>query len=237
MKQGMATVEEMKASLGLTNYKELKNLTKQFASDELAPDAYVDRAAALFEGGYGDIDFWLFLPALLVSCPNQTSAGQALRYVDDLRAAHEASTAPSAPSTSWTAPPPLAAPGNNVPAAAYSSSLVAPRAAIRPVGMAIQPIVSRPGGAQQQAKGKSAWGSSGASSVVRAKASPVSVAVAAANQTPQSGTATAFMAKEAKLQNQQNQAGNNSAKATPGGGQSKKKKKKSAELRALAFGK
>ena len=243
MKQGMITVEEMKASLGLSNYKDLKNLTKQFASDELAPDAYVDRAAALFEGGYGDSDFWIFLPALLVSCPNQTSAAQALRYVDDLRAAHQASTAPSVTSTNWTAPPPLTAPssspGNNVPVYGYHASAIAPRAPIRPVGVAMQPIISRPGGVAQQAKNKSAWGGSGASSVVRAKASPVSVTVAAANQAPQSGTATAFMAKETKLQNhQQNQEGHNaSAKATPGGGQSKKKKKQSAELRALAFGK
>ena len=240
MKQGMATVEEMKASLGLTNYKELKNLTKQFASDELAPDAYVDRAAALFESGYGDADFWLFLPALLVSCPNQTSAAQALRCVDDLRAAHQASTAP-APTTSWTAPPPLSSGNDAFATASYSHRSAvaqAPRAAIRPVGVAIQPTSSRSVPHGTQGKNKGAWGSSGASSVIRAKASPVSVAVAAANQTPQSGTATSFMAKESKLQNQTSatSTGSNSTKALPAGGQSKKKKKQSAELRALAFG-
>ena len=198
----------------------------------------MDRAAALFDSGYGDSDFWHFLPALLISCPNQASAGQALRYVEDLRAAHRASAVPS-PTTSWTAPPPLSASSGNGlahPASAYQRSSVAqaPRAAIRPVGVAIQPVTSLP--LPQGARNKGAWGSTGASSVVRAKASPVSVAVAAANQNPQNGTATAYMAKESKLQSQRNHA----SKATPGipgGGQSKKKKKQSAELRALAFGK
>ncbi|KAI2489012.1 zinc finger protein [Fragilaria crotonensis] len=220
--------------------KKNSNLTKQFAADEIAPEAYVDRAAALFDSGYGDSDFWHFLPALLISCPNQTSAGQALRYVDDLRSAHQASTAPS-PTTSWTAPPPLSASSGNLstnPASAYQRSSVPPppRAAIRPVGMAIQPITSLPvpNGAQGNSKG--AWGNTGASSVVRAKASPVSVAVAAANQNPQNGTATTYMAKESRLQSQRNHATKPSP-GIPGGGQNKKKKKQSAELRSLAFGK
>jgi hypothetical protein len=66
---------------------------------------------------------------------------------------------------------------------------------------------------------------------VRAKSSPVSVTLAAANQTPQTGTATAFMAKKKKLQTQaqfSNTSGGNS--------KNKREKAQSDELRALAFG-
>ena len=68
--------------------------------------------------------------------------------------------------------------------------------------------------------------------MVRAKASPGSVAVAAANQGPQGGSATKFMAKQSKQQAAANQ--NNGSKSN--GGNSQKKKKQKDELRALAFG-
>jgi hypothetical protein len=73
----------MKATLGPVNYKKLKGLTKDFAMDELAADAYVDHAAALFDQGYSDPDFWNFLPCLLESCPNEFTANQALQYMDN----------------------------------------------------------------------------------------------------------------------------------------------------------
>jgi hypothetical protein len=69
-----------------------------------------------------------------------------------------------------------------------------------------------------------AWGGESSSSVLRAKAKPGTVSVAAAQQGPQGGTATKFMAKECK---QAKQAG-----SVP----KKSKKKQNDELRALAFG-
>lgn len=78
-------------------------------------------------------------------------------------------------------------------------------------------------------KQTSAWGgATGASSVVRAKAPPGSVAVAAANTAPQTGSATKYMAREQKQK---------SAKAQQRQeGKGKGKKKQNSELRQLAFG-
>lgn len=231
LQQGQTTVEEMKGSLGLAKYKDLKNLTKEFAHDNLAPQAYVDHAAALFESGYGDADFWSFVPALLMSCPNQTSSAAALRYMEELRAALRARATP-APDISWSASPALPAPSRSTAPTPYygSAAARAPQAAHRRVGVATQPVSSRSGLNVGQGQKKSSWGGTGgASTAVRAKASPLSVSAAAANQNPQSGTATKFMAKEKKQQNHQ---ANSS-----GTGKTKKKKKEANELRALAFGK
>jgi hypothetical protein len=77
----------------------------------------------------------------------------------------------------------------------------------------------------------SAWGANGggASSALIIASAKGSVAVAAANQGPSSGTATKLMAKETKLMKQAAHA----APATPKNGTKKKKKN---ELRDLAFG-
>jgi len=93
LKQGTATVEEMKASLGTKTYKQLKALTRDFATDSIDPDAYVEQTAILF-GGDND-EFFRFVPALLMSCPNEDSAAKALRYIEDLRGAQIASTTKS----------------------------------------------------------------------------------------------------------------------------------------------
>jgi hypothetical protein len=71
-----------------------------------------------------------------------------------------------------------------------------------------------------------AWGGESSSSVMRAKAKPGTVSMAAAQQEPQRGTATKFMAKESK---QEKLTGANSGPKTS-------KKKQNDELRALAFG-
>jgi len=91
LQQGMATVDDIKTSLGQTKYKELKNLTKLFAADGLEPYEYVERAAFLFDGGDNE-DFWGFVPGLLMSCPNENSADIALQYMEELRAAQMSSS-------------------------------------------------------------------------------------------------------------------------------------------------
>jgi hypothetical protein len=101
---------------------------------------------------------------------------------------------------------------------------------ITPLGSVSQPIMSRP--APIPSKKNNAWGSGGKATVVRAKAPPGSVAVAAANQGPQGGTATKFMAKEQKKEAQTKTNNNNNSNKSV-----KKKNKQKDELRALAFGK
>mmetsp|Transcript_30448 Transcript_30448/g.50252 ORF Transcript_30448/g.50252 Transcript_30448/m.50252 type:complete len:845 (-) Transcript_30448:191-2725(-) len=235
--QGQATVEDMKASLGVMKYKDLKSLTRQFASDGLVPQAYVDHAAALFDDGYGDADFWNFVPPLLLSCPNQSSAATALRYMEDLGASISARAVP-APSISWSASPSLEASSNrSAVAKPYGAAIGrAPRAAVRPIGTATQAAHNRSGTNGMQSKQQSKWSGStgGASTAVMAKSSPMSVAVAAANQGPQTGTATKFMAKEKKQQAQHQQSNGGSGKDK---NKNKNKKKEKDELRALAFGK
>jgi hypothetical protein len=231
LQKGVATVEEMKASLGPTKYKQLKNLTKEFATDSLAPVAFVDHAASLFDGGYGDSEFWNFVPALLLSCPNQTSAANALRYMEGLRASATSHKSQSS-TTSWASSPVVQAdPISTVPASNFPS--------FNPTAMwnsstqaTILPVVqNRSSNIPTTAPGKkkSAWGGTGATSVQKFKAAPGTVAIAAANEQPQSGTATKFMAKLTKQQNQVNSSVVSGSKG--------KKKKENDELRALAFGK
>jgi hypothetical protein len=206
-----ATLEDMKATMGSVKYKALKRLTAEFASGSIDGHGYVDTAASLFDRGYGDSDFWKFLPTLLASCPNEYEAHQALQYMDNLkRMKHAASNAEAqqrsaqpvvaAAPASWNAPAP---------------SAVSSRPVIRP---------GRGGGKTNS------WGAGNVSSVVRAKAPPGSTAVAAAAAAakPSNASATKFMAKEAKQQTfQQANAGKNGKK---------KKGKQSDELRQLAFG-
>jgi hypothetical protein len=250
--QGKATVEQIKATLGSAKYKQLKALTKEFAADSLAPEAYVDHAASLFASGYADRDFWTFLPSLLASCPNEASARQASRYMEQLRqsqfmeskpAASVRATAGGSTGSGWSAPPTVttAPASSKFPPStpAVSSGRWASVSAVnrpRPVGVATPAASYRPAVAGSVgSKAKSAWGgsTSGASAVTRAKAPPGSVAVAAAQEGPQTGTATKFMAKQNKQQSKQDQQ----QQSTTTTSKKKNKKKQNAELRALAFGK
>ena len=203
------TVEDMKASLGPNKYKQLKRLTKEFATGDLSPEGYVDHSAALFDRGYADTDFWSYLPSLLESCPNQDSAQNALRYMTSIQRQQFATE--SRPKAMAAAPQPV-------------SQWAGGRATITPVASLSQPTTSR--SAPIASKKNSAWGSGGKATVVRAKAPPGSVAVAAASQGPQGGTATKFMAKQQKKESQAKTTNNNN-----------KKMKQKDELRALAFGK
>ena len=229
---GTVTIEEIKATLGTTRYKQLRSLTKEFAADALAPDAYVDHVAMLFDAGYADHDLWSFLPSLLDSCPNESSAREAKRYMDQLRLNQLSGMASNANATSmggWsTTKPSVAAATAATPAAASSWPAIGATAAaaqpIRPMGVAT-PALGR-SAASTPVKTHKAWGGESSSSVMRAKAKPGTVSMAAAQQEPQRGTATKFMAKESK---QEKLTG---AKSGP----KSSKKKQNDELRALAFG-
>jgi len=245
--QHNVTVEDMKASLGPAKYKQLKKLTKEFASGELAPDAYVDHSAALFDHGYGDQDFWIFLPTLLASCPNEHEANQASNYMDNLRRLRSGAITAESVSQSkgeqasdhlWSSTgPSISAESPSRPtvtqgqwssasarvAAAPSSAMTSSQPAGRYVAPP-PPVRTVPG------KKKAAWGGAGgASTIVRAKAPPGSVAVAAADAKPKTGTATKYMAQQSKQEKQQQQNSQASGKA-------KKKKSQKNELRQLAFG-
>jgi hypothetical protein len=117
----------MKASMGTARYKQLKKLTKEFVADALAPDAYVDHVASLFDSGYADHDLWSFLPSLLASLPNESSAQEAKRYMEQLRQNGTGSmTSHSNASNSaggWSTKPSVAAVGGP----SHSVELEAPR--------------------------------------------------------------------------------------------------------------
>jgi hypothetical protein len=213
------TVEDMKASLGTVKYKQLKNFTKEFAAGELAPDTYVDHAASLFDQGSADPDFWLFLPSLLASCPNQSSADQAVRYMENLRRMRngasnvEHARAPAqAPSPQWSSPEEAAAPPPARAEHAVPGAYVAPPP---------PPVPS-----SRLGKSKNAW-ASGTTASVKSENKSLTPSTAAA--TPAASTATtSYVAMETKQQNWQ-QAGGATAK------KGKKKNKQKNELRALAF--
>jgi hypothetical protein len=211
-----ASVEEMKASLGPNKFKQLKRLTKDFAESYLAPEGYVDQSAALFDKGYADPDFWSFLPSLLESCPNGQASEHALKYMTSLRRQQFEETKPAAKplgrplvgtvGQSWGAGPSLvAAPRVSEPAVVIRGNQQMPN------------VVA--------GKKKQAWGGNGSAAVVRAQAPSYAVGAAAATQGPNVGSATKFMARQAKQLTKAN-----SAVAGP------KKNKQNDELKALAFG-
>ena len=227
-----ATVGDMKTTMGSVKYKALKRMTAEFASGGLDGQSYVDQAASLFEQGYGDADFWKFLPSLLASCPNENDARRALEYMEDLkRMKNAASNAESARAATqqpargggWNAPP-------SVTATAPPIQMAAGWNARAPVAHA--PPIIRPGQSRVGAK-KNPWGTGPSPSVTRVKKTPpaLSVAAAAAAPTPM-GSATKFMAQEAKQQKWQQANGDSNNK----NGKKKKGKQKN-ELRDLAFGK
>ena len=225
-----ASIEEMKASLGPNKFKQLKRITRDFAEGDLSPEGYVDQCAAMFSKGYADPDFWSFLPSLIDSCPNEEASEHAMIYMTSLRRQQFEEKKPAtrgvgrAPvvGQSWGAGPAIvkgppssimmAAPRVVMPAAAGPRTVHPPQL----------PHVTMMAG-----KKKQAWGGTGAATVVRVKAPPGSVAAAAAAQGPTMGSATKFMAKQAKQQ----------TKANSGvGGPAKNKSKQKDELKSLAFG-
>jgi hypothetical protein len=225
------TLEEMKASLGPDRFKQLKRLTKNFSDSQISPEGYVDQTAALFDKGYGDSDFWSFVPSLLESCPNQDGSDRALNYMTSLKRqqynAQYQAVSRQQPAFAAPAPPAAASWGGNNsrnvmrPPPANTATATAARPLTQPMIGRVNNVVS--------SKKKNSWGGGGAPTVVRAKAAPGSVSAAVATQGPQGGSATKFMAKQQK---QQNYIANQQPKTT-----GKKKKKEKDELRALAFGK
>jgi hypothetical protein len=225
----------MKAALGPVNFKQLKKLTKSFAQEQLSPEGYIDQAAALFERGYEDQDFWSFLPSLLQSCPNQGSAQHALKYMNSLKRQQIQTDNRKAPPAYARASGTSSSQWNGATANASNvirqqvpphlpASYAAPRPLIQPVARAMRPQTI-------SSKKKSAWGADGKSKVVRTKAAPGSVGAAAAVQGPQGGSATKFMAKQQKKQQHAKNNNNNQQQNKA------KKKKQKNELRDLAFGK
>jgi hypothetical protein len=238
-----ATIEEMKASLGPNKFKQLKRLTKDFSESNLSPEGYVDQCAALFDRGYGDADFWSFLPSLLESCPNEDGAENALNYMQSLRRQHASrnytasntSTAAAAAtqSTGWSGGPSRAtvsAPSWGGGASAQIK--MAPPASKKTMGqrqtLTAAYAVGRAPNVIPSAKTKNSWGAGTATVVAGAKAGSGALSIAAATRGPQGGTATKFMAKQQKLLKKPQQQSNN--------GKTNKKKEKD-ELRSLAFGK
>jgi hypothetical protein len=85
---GTVEVENIKAYLGPPKYKQLKLLTRNFASNEIHSESFVDQALCLFDDGIRDEMFWHFLPDLIRSVPNEQNSRKALQYLDGLRQAY-----------------------------------------------------------------------------------------------------------------------------------------------------
>eukprot|EP00532_Pseudo-nitzschia_australis_P007865 CAMPEP_0168176138 /NCGR_PEP_ID=MMETSP0139_2-20121125/7587_1 /TAXON_ID=44445 /ORGANISM="Pseudo-nitzschia australis, Strain 10249 10 AB" /LENGTH=909 /DNA_ID=CAMNT_0008094755 /DNA_START=271 /DNA_END=3000 /DNA_ORIENTATION=- len=232
-----ATVEDMKASLGQKNFKQLKKLTKTFAQEALAPEGYIDQCSELFEKGYEDLDFWSYLPSLLESCPNQGSAQHALKYMNSLKrqqfesdnirpsSTFATSTAAKGASSQWN--------GNSSNKSNVMRKVMPPPPPA--YSGASRSLTQQVAGATlsqtMPSKKKATWGAGGKATIVRTKALPGSVGSAAAVQGPKGGSGTKFMAKEQKQHAKNNNNNNNPQQQKKG-----KKKKQKNELRDLAFG-
>jgi len=222
------TLRDMQASLGPAKYKKLKKFTREFAQGELDPDAYIDHAASLFDRGYSDSEFWKTIPLLVASCPNQSSANEALQYMESLRT----KSAPNVEPVNLMAAPETGNQWNAAPLNLTPQSFPTPSVVTRPAPPANRGKTTTTRYILPTGKKKGAWGNgAGAGPTIKqVKATaPVSVGSAVANQAPQGGTATKFMAKETKQQN----AAQNSASQQL---KNKNKKSQKAELRELAFG-
>lgn len=259
-------IEDMKASLGPKRFKQLKKFTREFAEDNLSPEGYVDQSAALFDRGYGDPDFWSFLPSLLESCPNEDASDRASNYMASIRRQqfavkqqqqqHQRKTNPTAGKSSWGGANKSAA--NNImrppPPSLAPSPIAAAAAAAAPPRTAASLVAGGGGGAQRYQyhpppppsshhvvvpakKKQNAWGGGQTATVVVAKTKAGSKGLAAAANSTQGGTATKFMAKQQKKQSQQQQQQQQSNQSNNNNKGGKKKKKANNELRNLAFGK
>mmetsp|Transcript_3312 Transcript_3312/g.4046 ORF Transcript_3312/g.4046 Transcript_3312/m.4046 type:complete len:261 (+) Transcript_3312:98-880(+) len=216
---GAAQVDKMKKTLGQAKYKELKKLTKQFATNDLDPESYVSSAVHLFEKGIEDEHFWEFVPSLISSCPNESSSKRAKRYLDSMRyPVFQAEQKQNRASTSNNASMNRSGSGNSGGWSDHVSS--------------IQNSFQR-----AQPKKKSAWAAASQTKKLSHNASAKinSSVVEGAREGPRKGTATKYMAKERAEEKKMKQI---ESEAQQGGtGKKKKATAKKNELRELAFGK
>ncbi len=213
---GEAQVEKMKRIMGQTKYKELKKLTKRFATNDIDPESYVSSAVHLFDKGIEDGHFWEFIPSLISSCPNESSSKRAKRYLDSMRypilqSEEKKASANSSANTNRNGS------GSNSRGGGWSDHV-----------NAIQNSFQR-----AQPQKKNAWAAAGQTKKVSSKISN-SVAEAAL-EGPRKGTATKYMAKERAEEKKMRQVESESQQGATG--KKKKATAKKNELRDLAFGK
>lgn len=97
-------LDKIKSILGSDGYKNLKNLTKDFAGGTLRPQEFVDLSASLFEQGVEDPNFILFMPNLIQSCPQGVNTARATSYLNTLAQQHHRRVqVPSNPTGSFPA--------------------------------------------------------------------------------------------------------------------------------------
>ena len=221
---GMDAKEQLaalKSILGPTNYKKLKKLTIDFASNVLAHEQYIDQAAETFPEGKKDADFWNFMPALIESCPDEGDGrnNKTFEYMATVRIAVDIDDG-------WAPPPP------QPPPPPMQTPLVA---SISRVSIHSTPRTSVYA-KKNKTKVKNSWGSnSSVKSIATNTKLPngMSVVKDAMREPTQRGSATKYMAKmnadEKKMKQQMSQQAGTSKKS--------KAKKKKNELRDLAFGK
>ena len=87
LREGKDTVQDLKSLLG-SRYKQLKKLTKDFASGNTPPETYINEAASLFEQGLSDKAFWENIPPLIQGIPNESAVNHAMQHLDSLKAAN-----------------------------------------------------------------------------------------------------------------------------------------------------
>lgn len=89
LKSGKDAILSLKQILGKEGYKQLKSLTKDFASGTTPPEQYVDEAASLFDRGLGDEAFWDHIPSLINDIPNTNAVNRAMRHLESVRMANQ----------------------------------------------------------------------------------------------------------------------------------------------------
>lgn len=209
---GKTQVDKMKNSLGQAKYKELKKLTKSFASNELDPESYVTSTICLFDKGMEDPIFWETVPSLISSCPNESSSKRANRYLESLRypmLINQASENKKSASTNTSNSGGWSDHVNSIQSSFQQSS---------------------------QTKQQTAWGSSSkVKTTSKIGGSVIAAAAAAASEGQKVGTATKFMAKERAEEKKVKQLESEAIQGSSG--KKKKSNAKKNELRGLAFGK
>ena len=164
-------VDSLQLILGKDKYNTLNKLTEEFAAASLSPSAYIEQSTQLFESGDHNMAKYLTQVVKSSKAP-QSLADQALTKLGEIS---RVSLFPSLPLSVVQAP---------TPSQQYRALAA--------------PLAPKP-----KAQPKTAWGTkpSAARLAVQPKAPPPAatrVAAAAAQQGPQGGTATAYMAKAAK---------------------------------------
>jgi len=83
---GKEQIDQMKATMGPTKYKQLKKNTQRLAKGEITGQHYIDESLKLFSEGILDDLFWSYIPPLLHSFPaTNNNREQALSYMENLR--------------------------------------------------------------------------------------------------------------------------------------------------------